>query len=253
MFIHHQVLLVAQATLLVAQSSYVPAINYPATIEIDLLFPRNETYSSSHSIPVIFAIQNAASAWALGFDFDWSMSSTSNLSGVAPLGDAAVSTDNPPTGAAAIPPSDPYFIVNSTKPTHSWMVDVSPGSWTLVWSLNMPQALTESCKPGAWVAQGSIDFTIVEGSGGASLNFTDACPQAVGLVTVESYVKNCGVVLSSTVASANPCAASLSNLQASSVSAVLAQETASSGAQIRAESGLLLAAAGVPVFGALLL
>lgn len=38
----------------------VCANTFPATVEVDLIFPRNDTYAPSAIFPVVFAFQNAA-------------------------------------------------------------------------------------------------------------------------------------------------------------------------------------------------
>lgn len=62
--------LFAAGTLTVAQ-----LINLPTTVEIDLVFPLNETYALIKPFPVIFIIQNAAAAWNFGFQFQWNITS----------------------------------------------------------------------------------------------------------------------------------------------------------------------------------
>ncbi|KAL3459523.1 hypothetical protein BJX64DRAFT_264744 [Aspergillus heterothallicus] len=46
-------------------------LSYPTTIEIDLLFPRNETYSNMTSFPIVLALQNANAAGTFGWNIDW--------------------------------------------------------------------------------------------------------------------------------------------------------------------------------------
>lgn len=41
------------------------AITFPATVEVDLVFPRNDTYTPAALIPIVFAIQNAQLAASL--------------------------------------------------------------------------------------------------------------------------------------------------------------------------------------------
>ncbi|KAL6235795.1 hypothetical protein BDW75DRAFT_239887 [Aspergillus navahoensis] len=43
-------------------------LSYPATIEVDLLFPRNETYNNMTGFPIVFALQNADAASTFGWD-----------------------------------------------------------------------------------------------------------------------------------------------------------------------------------------
>src|ERR1700684_4363211 len=90
----------------------VQSITLPITIEIDLIFPLNQTYSRIDPFPVIFIIQNATAAWNFGFEFYW------NITGVP---------DETPGREAFGPgflfvgmdsyhpaPADPFIVVNST-------------------------------------------------------------------------------------------------------------------------------------------
>jgi hypothetical protein len=54
-------------------------VSYPATIEVDLLFPRNETYSRNiTTIPIIFAIQNGRAAYTTGWQINWNITAASS-------------------------------------------------------------------------------------------------------------------------------------------------------------------------------
>lgn len=48
----------------------VGAATFPATVEVDLIFPRNDTYAPSTLFPIVFAFQNAALASSLDPGFD---------------------------------------------------------------------------------------------------------------------------------------------------------------------------------------
>lgn len=48
-------------------------IPYNAQIEIDVLFPRNETYNNLTSFPVVLAIQDAKSAYRFEWDISWKL------------------------------------------------------------------------------------------------------------------------------------------------------------------------------------
>ncbi|KAL2852067.1 hypothetical protein BJY01DRAFT_260143 [Aspergillus pseudoustus] len=49
----------------------VLGISYPTTIEVDLIFPRNETYDNMTGFPIVFALQNADAAGTFGWNIDW--------------------------------------------------------------------------------------------------------------------------------------------------------------------------------------
>jgi hypothetical protein len=51
-------------------ATQVGATTFPATVEVDLIFPRNDTYAPSAMFPIVFAFQNAALAPSLDPGFD---------------------------------------------------------------------------------------------------------------------------------------------------------------------------------------
>jgi hypothetical protein len=64
---------------------------FPATVEVDLIFPRNNTYAPSALVPFVFTFQNAALAPSLdpGFDLElWDLTSPYNA-GYSPVLDLA--------------------------------------------------------------------------------------------------------------------------------------------------------------------
>lgn len=56
--------------LLAAMQVGAGATNFPATVEVDLVFPRNDTYAPTALFPIVFAFQNAALAPSLDPGFD---------------------------------------------------------------------------------------------------------------------------------------------------------------------------------------
>lgn len=53
------------------RGEYVPDDRYPGIVEVDLIFPRNDTYGLAKSMPVIFTVQNPHLAEPLGLEIDW--------------------------------------------------------------------------------------------------------------------------------------------------------------------------------------
>jgi hypothetical protein len=83
------------------------AQTYPATVEFDVIFPRNDTYAPVELMPVVFAIQNPQAAVPLTLGIEWSIgrigsSEDSLAGGLIDLTWANFS-------------SDPYFVVLSTN------------------------------------------------------------------------------------------------------------------------------------------
>ncbi|KAJ5415827.1 hypothetical protein N7465_004522 [Penicillium sp. CMV-2018d] len=61
-----------RASFLLAAAWALPAaaVTFPQTVEVDLIFPRNETYAPSEVFPIVFAFQNAALIPSLDPSFD---------------------------------------------------------------------------------------------------------------------------------------------------------------------------------------
>lgn len=210
------------------------SITLPTTIEIDLVFPLNQTYSLIDPFPVIFVIQNAAAAWDFGFNFQWNISGVpDNSSNAASFGPGFLFVG---PGLYHPAPSDPFIVVNSTQfPPVVVGSTVFPfvsnpfsaGKWTLGWSYESSICTQDGdiLQIGSGVpAQGSISFT-VEG-GGASPDFTSSCPISAGQIDIVANWTGCPQL--GTPGTSNPCGAKIDAAQASSISAALAQTTSTS-------------------------
>ncbi|KAL2016191.1 hypothetical protein VTK56DRAFT_4080 [Thermocarpiscus australiensis] len=67
-------------------AAQVGAATFPVTVEVDLIFPRNDTYGPSPLFPIVFAFQNAALAPSIdpAFDLEVWDNSGQNLTGDGP-------------------------------------------------------------------------------------------------------------------------------------------------------------------------
>jgi hypothetical protein len=96
----------------------------PATVEVDLIFPRNDTYAPSPDMPFVFAIQNAqVAAAALNPEF-WLQ--VVKLDGNYSVG-ASVTLR---TSTANFSSSDPYFVYWDTD-----LFNHTEGAWSLIWDV----------------------------------------------------------------------------------------------------------------------
>jgi hypothetical protein len=191
----------------------------PATVEIDIVFPLNQTYTLIDPFPVIFVIQNATVAWRFGFTLEW------NITGV-PDGHSVPYTIGPgylfgtEDPVHPVPPPDPYIVVNSTI-FPDLPEKVPAGKWTLGWSYTASPCTQNGdyvdVKINRVLAQGSMSFT-VEASG-ASPDFTSSCPTLAGQVGMMADLLGCPQI--GTPNTSNPCGAKVDAVQASSISAVL--------------------------------
>jgi hypothetical protein len=206
----------------------VDSIVLPTTVELDLVFPLNETYTLIDPFPVIFVIQNAATAWYFGFEFTW------NITGVP---DGSSGPETFPSGTIFVPPSvllpyvypvpsDPFIVVNSTEsPGDSIAVTKVPaGKWTLGWSYTIASTCTPTADGefltirSALPIQGSMSFTLKDGS--ASPVFMSNCSTLAGQFDIVANWTGCPQL--GTPGIANPCGAKIDTVQASSISAALA-------------------------------
>jgi hypothetical protein len=100
---------------------------YPAIVEYDVIFPRNDTYAPVAAMPVVFAIQNPQAGIPLRLEINWWIYENGRREN--PL-------LNPLDGGFEDPAfvnmsTDPYYIVTSTSQLNS-----TEGSFSLFWTLS---------------------------------------------------------------------------------------------------------------------
>lgn len=192
---------------------------FPASIELDLIFPRNGTYAPVSALPVVFAIQNANVAWAFGFEFEWRLNTDT---GYFDFGSLIV----PVTYSPAPTPAGPFFILNSTDLAEGALGPENPvAHCTLEWQFQFTVTCTESTDytlltSGYNTTQGSIGFTVAADGRAPNLLAAGACPMLAGLVGVQANLSGCPH-LGDSGHPADPCAITLNPALASSISAQL--------------------------------
>ncbi|KAI0844732.1 hypothetical protein F5Y00DRAFT_187992 [Daldinia vernicosa] len=113
------------ATILLSCVSAVEAIEFPATLEVDIIYPRNGTFAPTVLTPIVFAIRNPQLAEPLDINFSWDIYKESQ-----PLGDGPFSSGSKDLRWVDFSNiSDPYFVY-----TYSKMLDVED-SWWIRWEL----------------------------------------------------------------------------------------------------------------------
>lgn len=127
--------------------------SYPATVEFDLVFPRNDTYAPSAAFPIVFAIQNPLAAVPMWPYFEWILeNSTARIL----FGLLSAYTDNLSNNT-----SGPYFAVDTMDLFNSSTKD---GVFWLQWG-PMVNNCTNGPFWGGWNNTGqSVVFTIKDGA-----------------------------------------------------------------------------------------
>jgi hypothetical protein len=229
-------------------SCFAQKATFPQNIELDLIFPRNNTvYAPTAHFPVVLAVQNAAVGWPYGLAIDWVI--TSGL----PVGNQYTWTEggfNSSNEKFSSPGS--FFLIGSTNKTNT--ID----TFVLDWAFSINNASTDprNLYPYSFPMGNhsivsiinTVYFSIAKGGISADVIVDKNCPKDVGIFVVESIsttdlgtypVVNPtaytisdsnndsypGSELLYTVPESNPCAVKVDEALASSVSAVLASET----------------------------
>ncbi|KXX80358.1 hypothetical protein MMYC01_203269 [Madurella mycetomatis] len=216
----------------VSAQEHDTGVAYPATVELDLVFPRNDTYAPAPVFPVVFAVQNlAAAAPSTSLFIDWS---------VAKPGDPwlASGTVRLDLAAWANATENPYYVALWTEKLSQ---AESVGTYNLLWMLRFTNCTIDlgynrMTEPAASDVRNTTIFTIREGAQRPDfVDGPDNCP--VQGLTIEitgtrdtsgfdftgltnGHRSICGVV-SHSPPPANPCVAKVNAAAASSISAEL--------------------------------
>jgi hypothetical protein len=214
--------------LLALLTCWSSAQTFPSIAEVDLLFPRNDTYAPTVLMPVVFAIQNSPVAVPLDLALEWYLYQLTNGNTTA-VGNGFI-TKSYFTAST----SGPYFEYSSL-----YNLTTLEGTWSLFWTLssvNYTQFPTSDSSIPGYIQGNTVIFTTKNGAQATDLvaaTADDVCASAesftfnvtgVENVSVGSgnSVTSCAVVASmSPTSSPNPCAAQLNATGASSISAAL--------------------------------
>jgi hypothetical protein len=221
---------------------------FPQNIELDLIFPRNNTvYAPTAQFPVVFAIQNAAIGWPYGLTVDWDITSA------LPVGSQYTRNSGSfNSSTRALPSPGPFLFIGSSNKTNT--VD----RFVLQWSFSINNASVDprNLYPFSYPMGNhsvvsilnTVYFSIAKSGIAPEVVVDGRCPQGVGMFVVESIsttdrgtypvvnptaynMTNTkddsypGIELLYTPPEYNPCAMKVDNALASSVSAVMASQT----------------------------
>jgi len=211
--------------LLALLTCWSSAQTFPSIAEVDLLFPRNDTYAPTVLMPMVFAIQNSAVAVALDLALEWYLYK---------LTDGNITT----VGNDFITKS--YFNAFTSGPYYEYIshynVTTVEGTWLLIWivsSVNCTQFPTSDSSIPGYMQGNKVFFTTKNGAQATDLvaaTADDVCASAESFTFNVTGVENvpmgsgkvttCAAVASMSPTS-SPCAAQLNATGASSISAAL--------------------------------
>jgi len=204
------------------------AQTFPSVTEVDLLFPRNDTYAPTVLMPVVFAIQNPSVAFPLNLALQWYLYLLT--AGNITIAGNGVVTKSYNTASS----SASYY-----QYTSFYNLTTVEGTWSLLWSLsteNCTQFPTNASSIPGYLQWNSLIFSTKNGAQATDLvaaTADDVCASAesftfnvTGVEKVSvgdgNEVTTCAVVAStSPTPSPNPCAAQLNATGASSISLAL--------------------------------
>ncbi|KFY90171.1 hypothetical protein V500_05257 [Pseudogymnoascus sp. VKM F-4518 (FW-2643)] len=194
---------------------------FPATVEFDLVFPRNETYAADALLPIVFAVQNPEAVVPLAFGTSWSI----YRRGIYNDDIASGYRRNMWTNYSTVG-NEPYFEtfvtdgLNGTEGLFTLVLDIAIRNCTYYdSSLNFGQV----------AAYARVDFELRNGAQRPSvLTPTDSCPVGIASVgitstinqsTDQNYYRDTCAVLADPAPKMNLCAVKIDSTVASRVSA----------------------------------
>jgi hypothetical protein len=161
--------------------------DFPATIRLGLVFPRNETYNIDPTVmPVVLAVENAQPAFWFGFRIGWEIRGLNDTG--HPVGGFEFGYMNY-KARAALPPDaiGGNFVVGNSSWSHS-ETPRGPGRYRLSWEYKMSYCTEEP--PDRLIIHGSkvhmngtVDFT-VSNTTGLPVNLTSQCPEDSGSIGI---------------------------------------------------------------------
>ncbi|KAL2830842.1 hypothetical protein BDW59DRAFT_158281 [Aspergillus cavernicola] len=186
-------------------------IDYPATIEVDLLFPRNETYNSNLTgIPVVLAVQNAQAAYAYEWSIAWRVFHATS----SPSDSPSISGRS----RSKFGENEFLYLFNDVAIVpmvgqNVVVILLNPGEFRLEWDYAttpcIPEGESSVYQTRTPIASGTHYFSIVDDGSGLDYDIPlDDCPIYGDSWAVESE-EGCPISNDENDREGNPCAAKL--------------------------------------------
>jgi len=209
--------------LLALLTCWSSAQTFPPIAEVDLLFPRNDTYAPTVLMPLVFAIQNPSTAVSLDLALEWYLYHPADASNITVVRNGVI-----PKSYFSASTSGPYYEYSSL-----YNLTTLEGTWKLSWTLssvNCTQFPPSNSSLVGYIQVNTLIFTTKNGAQATDLvaaTADDVCASAESFtfnvtgvekvsVGIGNSVTTCAVVASMSP-SPNPCAAQLNATGASSI------------------------------------
>lgn len=184
-------------------------LTLPATFELDLLFPRNQTYAPSWRMPIVFGVQNPSLAVPLFATIRWNLweGNDKKSPGSITGGHFDVAGD---VATARPTPSNPYLLSTAVN-----TISYPEGFWTLAWYVQY-----NICGNPTHGENFTTVFTVSRSGKTIDLEAatsSDICGTAEAQAFNITSPELCGILGPSPTT--NPCAVTIDSAAASSLSA----------------------------------
>ncbi|EKV10554.1 SSCRP protein [Penicillium digitatum] len=196
------------ADLVIAMGSAIANAN-SGTFEVDLISPRNETYTPQALMPIVFALQSPPLAFTLEAAISWELWEGNNRSSPGSVTDGLLEL-----GLLNLTSSEPHFVTRFIN-----TLAYPDGFWTFVWSLQIYKCSQGEGSTQRISTKNTTIFTVSQ-SGQAPNLVATTSSEMCG--TMEAYAFNvtskgdtCGVLGPSPTT--NQCAATINPSAASSI------------------------------------
>ncbi|VUC36268.1 unnamed protein product [Clonostachys rosea] len=195
------------------------------TFEIDIIYPRNETYNATDTFPVVVALQKPHVASRLGkIRFGAYIIPYSNWDTRGGI-DVGNTERWLRTYDAANFTGDPFFAVEVTDVT-SWNKELGysgRGLHALIWSILWLDQNDTACGQGNYI-DGRIFFTIDDEGVNPNIMDADECPFEGSVVQVNGNETSCPGFTELERGTGNPCAIKIDSAKASSFSSQISSK-----------------------------
>ncbi|PYH88503.1 hypothetical protein BO71DRAFT_403797 [Aspergillus ellipticus CBS 707.79] len=194
-----------------------PATSNSGTLEVDLIFPRNETYSPEGLMPIVFAVRNPVLTQVASAGITWSLWEGDNLTSPGSMTDAFLPL-MPWDDQVNSTSSEPSFITRLINTTL-----YPDGIWTFSWTLALYNCSAHWQDPDTnlIVANNNITFTVSKSGQAPDLvaaTSSEACGATVGYAYDIRGSRGMCALIGPNV-TANPCSVSINSSTAASIMA----------------------------------